>query len=666
MTTTTATMPGSGRQSTMVNVTSNTLSGRSTSKTNIFARPTASNGKRPSTVAHVPTVYDIYGHQVPFGKGSGLARPPGNIKTLNGEMRHPADWTRTPRCQSKSHLLRHREAQRKIETDKDLHRTDVALKKVLYDRKHISSYSKVMQGSCPIPVKSPTRSALLSRRHNDHLSSMNQTKAAYEAKLASDPMRNALKEGMKTHKKKWSKGKPSEEEFDGPIAKGIFHPPHLNDPGLKWIDTPKFKTREQLRQARLLQEKETGVQRMDESVAITENQLRQNYAKDLERRKQLGSRVPSVESKKALLARRSRELKEKVAALRNLKLSEEDAQRKSVLNASQNIDGWFKTGNEDSYVQSANRPECTLVMSRKRSKSNSLINSDPFKSQTTSVHKLLKEKNARDGGEILKPNEIDRFTEGHKAHVRSRSKPPPKALKRWADVVIEFKEAEKKRDAKELAMINGDEYIGDSEEYYNPLDDAPMFSSFSKTLQFVEPVYGLVKQELEEEWPSIMLKPLNKTPNGRKLTCMEKIQRMRRFRRVQAEIRADENKAREARIEMSMKRSSSLGSGIGQGLGRVSRPQSALDASTNQMGASGASLQVLSRTSTPGPSGPKEARSMGTLERKMRRPQSVPAMGVRKVGSAVELQVKSSSDLSVRPGTAPLPRSRVRTSGGFL
>jgi hypothetical protein len=68
----------------------------------------------------------------------------------------------------------------------------------------------------------------------------------------------------------------------------------------------------------------------------------------------------------------------------------------------------------------------------------------PFKSQTTSVHKLLKEKNARDGGESLKPNDINRFTEGHKAHARSRSKPPPEALKRWADVVIEFKGPEKK------------------------------------------------------------------------------------------------------------------------------------------------------------------------------------------------------------------------------
>ena len=46
-------------------------------------------------------------------------------------------------------------------------------------------------------------------------------------------------------------------------------------------------------------------------------------------------------------------------------------------------------------------------------------------------------------------------------------------------------------------MINGDECIDDSEEYYNPLDDAPMFSSFSRTMQFVEPVYGLVKQGLE-------------------------------------------------------------------------------------------------------------------------------------------------------------------------
>ena len=163
-----------------------------------------------------------------------------------------------------------------------------------------------------------------------------------------------------------------------------------------------------------------------------------------------------------------------------------------------------------------------------------------------------------------KPNEIDRFKEGHKQFVMSRTKPPPKALKRWSDVAIEFKEVQKKRQRKALAKLNGEEVDGDSDDdIYNPLDDAPMYSSFSKNYQFVEPVYEVIHDsKKDDDWPSIMLRPMTRTASGRKLTCMDKMQRMRRFRETQAEIRKNEEAANETRIALSMRQSSSLNSGF--------------------------------------------------------------------------------------------------------
>ena len=51
---------------------------------------------RPKTVGHVPVAYDIYGRQVPYGKGSGLKRAGGSIKTLSGVVREPKDWGKVP------------------------------------------------------------------------------------------------------------------------------------------------------------------------------------------------------------------------------------------------------------------------------------------------------------------------------------------------------------------------------------------------------------------------------------------------------------------------------------------------------------------------------------------------------------------------------------------
>ena len=54
------------------------------------------NSNRPRTVGHVPVAYDIYGHHVPYGKGSGLKRAGGSIKTLSGVVREPKDWAKVP------------------------------------------------------------------------------------------------------------------------------------------------------------------------------------------------------------------------------------------------------------------------------------------------------------------------------------------------------------------------------------------------------------------------------------------------------------------------------------------------------------------------------------------------------------------------------------------
>ena len=154
---------------------------------------------------------------------------------------------------------------------------------------------------------------------------------------------------------------------------------------------------------------------------------------------------------------------------------------------------------------------------RRKRQENNLVFNDPFKNPQTSLHKLHGERK-HGGNTTEKPNNINRFKDGHKMEVRKRVKPPPKAVKRWSDVVIEFKEVEKKRERRELALLNG-EILEEDEDPYNPLDYAPMYSSFTHDLTFVEPVYGVIKSAKDEdEWPDIMLKPLHCSASGRKLT----------------------------------------------------------------------------------------------------------------------------------------------------
>lgn len=287
---------------------------------------------------------------------------------------------------------------------------------------------------------------------------------------------------------------------------------------------------------------------------------------------------------------------------------------------------------------------------------------------------------------LRKPNNINRFIDGHKLEVRKRTKPPPKAIKRWSDVVIEFKEVEKKRERRELALLNGEE-VEDDADPYNPLDYAPMYSSFTKDLTFVEPVYGIVKNTKDkDEWPEIMLKPLNRSASGRTLTMMEKMQRMRRFREQMRSKRLEEESQKMDRINaIQLQRSSSFNSGLStpvRSINRVDHPQSALELTQGNNSGTVSTLQVVSSRGVPDGLGPNDVQSMGTLEKK-RRPQSVPAKGMRKSTSALDSSTQQLFGVSsmgnigrvnvgtaplTRPGTAPLMRSvgdslKIRTKG---
>ena len=283
-----------------------------------------------------------------------------------------------------------------------------------------------------------------------------------------------------------------------------------------------------------------------------------------------------------------------------------------------------------------------LYKMRQKKQANVLINNDPFKDPQTSVHALKVKKNS--GDTAKKPNNINRFRDGHKLEVRKRIRPPPKAVKRWTDVVIEFKEVEKKRERRELALLNGEDV--EDEEPYNPLDYAPMYSSFTRDLTFVEPVYGIIQSTKDEdEWPDIALRPLNRTASGRKLTMMEKTQRMRRFREHMRTKRLEEERQKmDSRDALHLKRSSSFNSGLStpaRSINRIDRPQSALDLSQGNQSGTISTLQVMSSRGVPDGLVQGGAKSMGMIEKK-RRPQSVPAMSMRKSTSALDSSAQHS------------------------
>ena len=269
-----------------------------------------------------------------------------------------------------------------MENEDDLRRTEMALNKTLYDRKHISSYSKVIAGSSALPVTSPTRSALLSKRHSDHILSMKEKARNFDRIQREDPNNKAVAESMKTFKKPWYSGRPSIDDVEGPIAKGVFHRPELNDPGLKWVDKPKFQTRAKLREDFLRKEKETGLQRMEESWTITENNLKKAVEKDAQRRKQMGLHSPKTKNKQALLRKRKAEMSRQIRALQDLNMTLKKEESASVLKEPQVSVGWWKKGNEHTYVFGEKR--AALVKSREDRKKNRLIENGPFKKREVS------------------------------------------------------------------------------------------------------------------------------------------------------------------------------------------------------------------------------------------------------------------------------------------
>ena len=637
---------------------------------------------RPQTVGHVPVAYDIYGHQVPYGKGSGLKRAGGSIKTLNGTIREPKNWTKMPLHKSRSHLFHDRRRSRLKETEKDLARTEKVLNKVLYDRKWTSTYSKVMAGSAALKVTSPTRSALFSNRDREHLKSLKSKAADYERKQEENPHNKMLQEGMKTYKRRWFQGKADQNDIDGKYAKGVFHPPDLNDPGLKWVDSPKFRTRAKILQNRLKHNKQVGIKRMDESWAISEAKLKKSVEKDKAKRKAMGMHIPKTKNKKELLRRRNEEMINNAKVLSKLKAQMKKEETENVLTKTKQFNGWWES--KDGKRTKPGFNNSLLYKMRRKRQENNLVFNDPFKNPQTSLHKLHGERK-HGGNTTEKPNNINRFKDGHKMEVRKRVKPPPKAVKRWSDVVIEFKEVEKKRERRELALLNG-EILEEDEDPYNPLDYAPMYSSFTHDLTFVEPVYGVIKSAKDEDgWPDIMLKPLHCSASGRKLTMMEKTQRMRRFREHMRAKRLEEESQKMDRIDaIQLQRSSSFHSGLStpaRSVNRVDRPQSALDLTQGNNSGTVSTLQVVSSRGVPDGLGPNDVQSMGTLEKK-RRPQSVPAMRMRKSTSALESSTQQLFGISsmgnlgetggsagiIRPGTAPLMRSvgdslKIRTKG---
>merc|ERR1711871_493759 len=197
---------------------------------------------------------------------------------------------------------------------------------------------------------------------------------------------------------------------------------------------------------------------------------------------------PKTKSKKELLRRRNAELKNNAKVLSELKAKIRKKESENILTLDKPFNGWWESKDAREKKKGVhNNP--LLCKMRKQRLSNNLMSDDPFKNPQTSIHKLNKKKGT--GRTTVKPNNINRFKDGHKMEVRKRVKPPPKAVKRWSDVVIEFKEVEKKRERRELAILNGED-IEEDVDPYNPLDYAPMYSSFTQDLTFVEPVYGVV------------------------------------------------------------------------------------------------------------------------------------------------------------------------------
>ena len=299
-----------------------------------------------------------------------------------------------------------------------------------------------------------------------------------------------------------------------------------DDPGIGYRKQPRFPTKAAMLRKRARNEHaaaEGKIQAGIDAAFLSSTKA----SKELEElRAKAYSGKPSSPTRTDLLEKRRMAVVEDTRKMRERQVVEHRASMAAMLARPQTVPVNLPSSRESARQR--------VRAHQRRNNPPVMPSDDPFKTTTTSLHKLQQARAARQALATASSAEI---RIGMEDPDRPRlNKFPPALLKRWSDIVIEFQQVERKMDRERMGTDGSDGANGGGggstgSANLSIADWAPLYSCFTKDNIFVEPIYGQ-KGKPEKSENEQVLRPMMRSSSGRVLPLMSRMERISRFRQA--------------------------------------------------------------------------------------------------------------------------------------
>ena len=522
----------------------------------VTSRPQTSHARLFSARMHSPPRYDISGQQLTATQGSGLKQVETPLKSLTGKVFIPRNWSRKPNNASLSALQARRKGERKHEQMRTQSLADLNIEKEgkLRGRPSLEeTYKRVLSGSAPPDPVTNTRSQMLKTRAEEYSSSISQKQATNHEKFDNDPSREREKLAIKQTVRKWASNAPKNpyealiavQGRDREMQSKPFWPKDVSTfLGLQRRENPPFATKSAIIKKRKAEEKASAERQIDEGLRKDDEAAARRA--ELFQKGLISTSVPEVATQSELRRRRREEWTQVAEKMREIVQKRKATKEKRVMTAPSVPKGFWQKG--DRLIDPAvSLTKGSPVRMRSIEQRNVRPLQDPFKKYETSITRMTrarKEKQRTSVELAVIDRNNDQWHSG-KSHLPRQASIP---MKRWSDVVIEFKQVDEKLDAERLGLDGGG-----TNKNLSINDTQPLYSSFTKDNIYREPTYGHRGNKTAEVQNSSVLQPIPSNGMWRGLNLMQRVRRAHRFQNVRGYRRRElqEQQARHMRQSAS-------------------------------------------------------------------------------------------------------------------
>jgi hypothetical protein len=496
---------------------------------------------------HSPPRFTMDGSQLTFGKHAGLAATQGPILSLTGKVFVPKNWTGKPKHKTKVDLFERRRKNDKVQ-QKELQKTLDRKLNIVKRPSLAKTYSRVLAGCVPIPCLTRTQSDLFNNRIVDQLSSITEKSKRREDMRQKHPSKTRNRLAIAEQERDWEKNQKVKSRYEQLIApmgrerelgrKTHWTKDHHPFIGPGYRENPKYPTRQAILKSRQKEINMLATQKINESWNQTQKRAIENENKV--RQTTLKTHVPLHATQSELFETRRMQPVKEAIMLSEKSRKEHEETRSRCMTAPAIPRGWWQKG--DKLLDSSSvLNKGSVVRLKTIAQRQVQPQVDPFKQYNISMHNMNRTRSQRQR-QSVELAVVDRTGPEWNQGETHLPKQPSIPVKRWSDVVIEFKQADQKLDDARMDNAPGGGAGGGGGSVMSLSDTRPLYSSFTKDQIFREPQYkDSIKDKLNAlEQASFVMKPLGRynlegSGSRRSLTLMQRSQRATRFRQAYGE-----------------------------------------------------------------------------------------------------------------------------------